>query len=232
MRTRASRCRLRRPGGKRDVLAARRSARASWRTAGAARGRRWSSSSPRASSKTGSNVEWDVRAAAAGEPQHAAARAPERRRAHAADAARRAAARACSSTSCGTGSTADSFQAGDAMRMSSVAMAIALAAFAAAPSRRTRPRNVHPPSRAGSWRRAVQDLRSVHGVPQRPADALRGGRVDWRELADVDDGQFGARSRTGRQACEGKCSIIRRRRPRSRTNARRVTCRCRGPRRI
>ncbi len=60
MRTPASKCRPTQNGPRRKRSGGSRSARASWRTAGGARGRRWSRCSARASSKTAATAEWDV----------------------------------------------------------------------------------------------------------------------------------------------------------------------------
>ena len=49
-------------------------------------------------------------------------------------------------------------------------------------------------------------------LPQRPDHADRRGRVHRRVVARLDDGQFVARSRTGRRRCGAKSSTIRRRR--------------------
>ena len=66
-------------------------------------------------------------------------------------------------------------------------------------ARRTARRPRRPDGRRASRASLFTTVGQLPGVPQRADDAVGRGRLDRRRLARVDDGELGARSRTGRR---------------------------------
>ena len=130
------------------------------------------------------------RAADAGDPQQTAAHHDQRRRQGAGERARRAPARRSSPISCGTGSTEGSSMAGASSRRTrSLSCSCASCGSgrccgrrAAAPRARKAIR--HRPAGPVSFQTGAECMACHNGL----TTPSRRGRLDWRELARLDDG--------------------------------------------